>query len=201
MCHKSFRWRNCGYSYKDQEEIVARTEEPPASDTCPTKEIALDDPELSLEPVITHFYVPPILLPQRLQASTRVDALEGNVPTTYKSARLINLEEIQGESYNEGNINKWTTKIFRDSQIPHREIQPLQRLWVLNTRWKSARWGNKHRWKGTYFFTKIHSKRRMYKKNSTIEFKCTVDKHQLTPYLLLLYDVIKEWLTLNEQVM
>ncbi|TQD78885.1 hypothetical protein C1H46_035566 [Malus baccata] len=76
-----------------------------------------------------------------------------------------------------------------DSQVPRRKFQPVRKLWVLNTRFKLARWRNKHSWKGTYIFTKIHSKRKAYKKNSTIKFGSTV-----------LYDVIKEWLTLKEQV-
>ena len=67
----------------------------------------------------------------------------------------------------------------------------MQKLWVLNTRWKPP-------WKRLYLVSKTNSHKRVDKKDSTNEFKCTV---QVNSYLLLLYDAVKAWLTLKEQVM
>jgi hypothetical protein len=82
-------------------------------------------------------------------------------------AKPIKFKEMPYESYKHAKIYMEKRKLI-DSQVPRRKFQPVRKLWVLNTRFKSARWRNKHSWKGTYIFTKIHSKRKAYKKNSTL---------------------------------
>ena len=61
-------------------------------------------------------------------------------------------------------------KTFYSSQIPNKEIHPMQKLWVLNTRFKSIRRVRKSRWKESYLLTKIHSHGRVDIKASTNEF-------------------------------
>ncbi|RXH92139.1 hypothetical protein DVH24_021162 [Malus domestica] len=64
------------------------------------------------------------------------------------------------------------------NQIPHQEIRPIQRLWVLNTRFKSVRLRCKPCWKQPYLIAKIHPNSRANIKNSTTEFKRTLNKYQ-----------------------
>ncbi|KAB2615673.1 hypothetical protein D8674_022261 [Pyrus ussuriensis x Pyrus communis] len=114
-------------------------------------------------------------------------------------AQSIKLEEMPNESREQAKIYMGKKKLI-DSQVPHKEIQPLQKLWVLNTRWKPIQQIPKPYWKGVqgpYLFTKTHSLRRVDKKDSTNEFKCTV---QVSPYLLTHYDAAKGWLIPKEQV-
>ncbi|RXH85636.1 hypothetical protein DVH24_009457 [Malus domestica] len=85
------------------------------------------------------------------------------------------------------------------SPILCQEIRPVQELWVLNTRFKSIQRRCKPCLKGLSLITRIHSHRRADIKDSTT-FKYSVNKHQVTHYLILPDDAIKDWLTLQEQV-
>ncbi|KAB2603885.1 hypothetical protein D8674_042179 [Pyrus ussuriensis x Pyrus communis] len=85
-----------------------------------------------------------------------------------KSTYCTSQGKMPDESYEQAKIYMGK-KTLIDSQVPHREIQPLQKLWIPEP----------------------------YKKDSTNEFKCTV---QVNPYLLTLYDAAKQWLILKEQV-
>ncbi|CAN6691333.1 unnamed protein product [Malus baccata var. baccata] len=167
---------NCGRSYDDQ-ELGAGTDEPSACYSRPKEETAPDDLEISIESAPTKVCVPLMHSPETPRQ-----------PAKHAPAQPIKFKEMSDESCKQAKIYMEKRKLI-DSLVPRRKFQPVRKLWVLNTRFKSARWRNKHSWKGTYIFTKIHSKRKAYKKNSTIKFGSTV-----------LYDVIKEWLTLKEQV-
>ncbi|KAB2623269.1 hypothetical protein D8674_025451 [Pyrus ussuriensis x Pyrus communis] len=59
---QTLRWENTNDNWMEEYEI----EEPSASDTCPTKETTLADPELSPESVITQVIEPPMPFSQRL---------------------------------------------------------------------------------------------------------------------------------------
>ncbi|CAN6549786.1 unnamed protein product [Malus baccata var. baccata] len=202
---------NYGKSFNDQEEIGAGIEEQSATHSRSGETAAHADLIIPPEPSVTHVPVPPKPFPQRLQESMRADALEVNVRTMYEfdtsqatltgsgPAQPIKLEERHDEAYENAKIYMGKNELI-DSQIPCRESQPLQKLWVLNTRWKPIQQIPKPYWKGVqgpYLFTKTHSLRRVDKKDSTNEFKCTV---QVSHYLLTLYDAPKEWLILKEQV-
>ncbi|KAM1177986.1 hypothetical protein ACFX10_017402 [Malus domestica] len=99
-----------------------------------------------------------------------------------------------GRSIQQATFYNGKKKKLNSSPIFRQDIQPIQKLWVLNTRLKLVQGKHKHRLRGSYLITKIHSHRRASTKNST------TDKQQLIPYLLLPYDSIKKWLTLREQV-
>ncbi|KAM2227717.1 hypothetical protein ACFXTI_014495 [Malus domestica] len=195
---------NRGRSYDDQ-EVGAGTEEPSAYYSRPEEETAPDDLEISIESAPTKVCVPLMHSPetprqpakQQECMNTLTNLITGQLLTDQKiltavtdsaPAQPIKFKEMPDESCKQAKIYVEKRKLI-DSQVPRRKFQPVRKLWVLNTRFKSARWRNKHSWKGTYTFTKIHSKRKAYKKNSTIKFGSTV-----------LYDVIKEWLTLKERV-
>ncbi|CAN6709902.1 unnamed protein product [Malus baccata var. baccata] len=143
----------------------------------PNEETAPHDLEISIESAPTKVCVSLMHSPEtpRQPPKQQESVVMDNAP-----AQPIKFKEMPDESCKQARIYMEKRKLI-DSQVPRRKFQPVQKLWVLNTRFKSARWRNKHSWKGTYIFTKIHSKRKAYKKNSTIKFGSTV-----------LYDVIKE---------
>ncbi|CAN6570625.1 unnamed protein product [Malus baccata var. baccata] len=205
---------NCGKSFDDQEEIGAETKEQSASQSCPREETPPADREtISPQSFPPQVYVPPEPFPTGLHECTRIDMLEAvhskSVHQTSHDQLLTTLTILDSEQQTTDQktlvveLDTQTSQFikfkenqdqFRDSQIPHREILPVQRLWVLNTRFKAARWKHKPHWKQPYLITKIHSHRTALMKNST------TDKQQLIPYLLLSYDAIKKWLTRREQV-
>ncbi|CAN6725589.1 unnamed protein product [Malus baccata var. baccata] len=195
---------NHGRSYDDQ-EVGAGTKDTYACYSRPKEETAPDDLEISIESTPTKVCVPLMHSPktprqpakQQECMNTLSNLITGQLLTDQKilaavtdsaPAKPIKFKEMPDESCKHAKIYMEKRKLI-DSQVPRRKFQPVRKLWVLNTRFKSARWRNKHSWKGTYIFTKIHSKRKAYKKNSTIKFGST-----------MLYDVIKEWLTRREQV-
>ncbi|TQD90562.1 hypothetical protein C1H46_023908 [Malus baccata] len=138
---------NRGRSYDDQ-EVSAGTEEPFACYSRPEEETAPDDLQISIESAPTKVCVPLMHSPETPRQPT-------------KQQECMNT--LTNESYKQAKIYMEKRKLI-DSQVPRRKFQPVQKLWVLNTRFKSARWRNKHSWKGIYIFTKIHSKRKAYKK-------------------------------------
>ncbi|KAM1061337.1 hypothetical protein FF1_025849 [Malus domestica] len=179
-------------AYDEPEEIVAGTGEKFSSHSRPGEEAAHADPIIQPEQIATQVYVPQEFFPQSLQACTKADALEGSTP-----AQPTKPEELHDESYKKAEIYKGKNKVLNGSPILRQKIQPIQRLWVLNTRFKSVQQIHKLLWEWPYLITKSHSHKREDIKNSTTEFKCTV---QVTHYLLLPYDATKRWLTLKEQV-
>ncbi|CAN6552237.1 unnamed protein product [Malus baccata var. baccata] len=148
----------------------------PASDTCPTEETALADPELSLESVITQ---------------TGGDEKILNVVLDSTPAQPIIFKEICGKSIKQAKIYMGMKKKRNGSQILFQEIWPVHKLWVLNTRFKLVRQRHKPRWRGFYLITKFHSHRRPNMKDLTTHLKRIIDKH-LNPYLLSPYDATKE---------
>ncbi|KAM1715400.1 hypothetical protein EV2_026583 [Malus domestica] len=179
-------------AYDEPEEIVAGTGEKFSSHSRPGEEAAHADPIIQPEQIATQVYVPQEFFPQSLQACTKADALEGSTP-----AQPTKPEELHDESYKKAEIYKGKNKVLNGSPILRQKIQPIQRLWLLNTRFKSVQQIHKLLWEWPYLITKSHSHKREDIKNSTTEFKCTV---QVTHYLLLPYDATKRWLTLKEQV-
>ncbi|RXH87054.1 hypothetical protein DVH24_028554 [Malus domestica] len=111
----------------------------------------------------------------------------------------IKFQECQGQFYEQAKFYKGKHEELSDSQILRQEIQPVQKLWMLNTRFKSVQWIRKSHCRGFYLITKIHSQRRPNMMDSTTPLKHIIDKH-LIPYLLLPCDVVKIWLTLRDQV-
>ncbi|RXH92138.1 hypothetical protein DVH24_021161 [Malus domestica] len=87
--HQGFQIQalKCGYNYKDQEEIVTRTEKPPVSDTCPTEEIALVDLEILTDPITAPVYMPHtpyaevVMQPTELQEFIKPDVLDEAIHT------------------------------------------------------------------------------------------------------------------------
>ncbi|CAN6678094.1 unnamed protein product [Malus baccata var. baccata] len=217
-------------SFDDQEEIGGGIEEQSATHSCPGEKAAHADLIISLEPSVTHVRVPPKPFPQSLQEDMSVNMLGGvhtnstsnmshdqlsnslletgqmTTDTIYvaeldgPAVQAFKFKENLGESYKQTMIHNETKKKLNGNQILRQEIRPMQKLWVLNTRFKSVRRRRKRCWKGSYFITTFHSHRRANMKDSTTSLKHIIDKHHLIPYLLLLYDAIKEWLTLKEQV-
>ncbi|CAN6579197.1 unnamed protein product [Malus baccata var. baccata] len=205
---------NYGNSFNDQEEIGARIEEQSATQSCPREETPhADRGTISPQSFLPQVYVPPEPFPTGLHECTRIDMLEAvhskSVHQTSHDQLLTTLTILDSEQQATdqkilvAELDMQTSQFikfkenqdqFCDSQIPHREILLVQRLWVLNTRFKAARWKHKPHWQQPYLITKIHSHRSALMKNST------TDKQQLIPYLLLPYDAIKKWLTRREQV-
>ncbi|CAN6725475.1 unnamed protein product [Malus baccata var. baccata] len=195
-------------------EIGAGIEEQSATQSCLREETPHADREtISPQSFLPQVYVPLEPFPTGLHECTRIDMLEAvhskSVHQTSHDQLLTTLTILDSEQQATdqkilvAELDTQTSQFikfkenqdrFRDSQIPHREILPVQRLWVLNTRFKAARWKHKPHWKQPYLITKIHSHRSALMKNST------TDKQQLIPYLLLPYDAIKKWLTRREQV-
>ncbi|RXH78927.1 hypothetical protein DVH24_014695 [Malus domestica] len=146
----------------------------------------------------THVFVPQELFPQKLQVCIKINGLDKVVHNKSESGisndsvhvQPIKLEEIYVESYNKAKIYKGKKRQLNSSLILCQDIWLIQIFWVLNTRLKSVQGKQKHRWKGPYSITKIHSHRKAIMKDSTIELKCIIDKHQLIPYLLLPYDAV-----------
>ena len=143
---------------------------------------------------------------QLLDTLTNPDT--GQLPTDKKilsavtdsgPAQPIKLEEIADESCEHAK-NYMGKKKLIDSQVPRREFQPVRKLWVLNTRFKSVRRRYKLHWKGPYLITKIHSHKRVNLTVSTSKFQCISVKHQHIPYLLSPNNAAKGWLILREQV-
>ncbi|CAN6548748.1 unnamed protein product [Malus baccata var. baccata] len=196
------------------EEIGAETEEQSASQSCPREETPPADREtISPQSFPPQVYVPPEAFPTGVHECTRIDMLEAvhskSVHQTSHDKLLTTLTILDSEQQATDQkilvveLDTQTSKFikikenhdqFRDSQIPRREILPVQRLWVLNTRFKAAQWKHKPHWKQPYLITKIHLHRSALMKNST------TDKQQLIPYLLLTYNAIKKWITRREQV-
>ncbi|CAN6544372.1 unnamed protein product [Malus baccata var. baccata] len=112
----------------------------------------------------------------------------------------IIFREIWGKSYKQAKIYMGKKKKLNGSRILRQQILLVQRLWVLNTRFKSIQQRRKPLWKGPNLITKIHSHRRADLTASTSKFQCIIDKHQHISYLLLLYNAAKEWLILKEQI-
>ncbi|CAN6679620.1 unnamed protein product [Malus baccata var. baccata] len=206
-------------SFNDQEEIGVGIEEQYATHSHPGEKAAHVDPIIPPESSATHVYVPPKPFPQSLQKDMNVNML-GEVHTNLTSNMLhdqlsntlldigqmtidtiyvaeldgpaiqaFKFRENLGKSYEQAKIFKGRKKTLSGS--------PMKKLWVLNTRLKSVQERHKPRWKGLYSVSKTNSHKRVDKKDSTNEFKCTV---QVNPYLLLIYDAVKAWLTLQEQV-
>ena len=176
-------------AYDEKEEIVAGTREQSSSHSRPGEEATHADPLIPPAQIATQVYVPQEFFPQSLQACTGAVALKDSTP-----AQPTKPEELHDKSYKKAEIYKGKNKVLNGSPILHQKIQPIQRLWVLNTRWKSARWRDNLCWKGSHMTSKNHSHRRAV---STTKFKCTI---QVTFYPLLPYDAVKEWLSLMDQV-
>ncbi|TQE06055.1 hypothetical protein C1H46_008365 [Malus baccata] len=221
---------NYGKSFNDQEEIGVGTEEQSTTHSRPGEKATHADPIIAPEPSTTHVYVPPKPFPQSLQEDMSVNMLgevhtnlTSNMSHDQLSNTLINLDTGQMttvtiyvaelddptvqafklkenlcKSYEQAMIYKGRKKKLSGSPILHHKIHPMQKLWVLNTRLKLVHGRHKPRWKGLYLVSKTNSHKRVDKKDSTNEFKCTV---QVNPYLLLLYDAVKAWLTLKEQML
>ena len=115
------------------------------------------------------------------------------------AVKPIKFKENRGKSYKQAEIYNKKRKTICGRKIPRREIWPVQKFWVLNTRFKSVGWRHQPFCKGPYLLTKIYSHRKVDIKASPNEFRCTVDNHHI-PYLLLASDAAKEWLTLKEQI-
>ncbi|RXI07725.1 hypothetical protein DVH24_009280 [Malus domestica] len=183
---------NCGKSDDEQKEIGSEMEEESANESRPREETP---------PAVREIFPQNLPLTKSICQTQPVKRLQSNILS--EPAKPIIIEENQRKSIKQATFYKGKKKKVRDNQIPHREIQLLQKLWVLNTRWKPIQQRPKPHYKGIkgpFLFTKTHSQRRVAEKNSPTGFKCSVFKYQFTPYLLLPYDVIKEWLTLMEQV-
>ena len=186
---------SCETSFEDQEEIGVGTEEQSATHSRPGEKEVHPDLEILTEPFtaqvsMTHIpHQAAAMQPTKLQESFKTASTHG---------KLIIIEEIECRSIKQAKA--YEKKTFCGSQIPQRQIRPMHKLWVLNTRFKPIQQRPKRYRKGVqgpYLFTKTHSFKRVDKKDSTNEFKCTV---QVSPYLLTLYDAAKEWIILKEQV-
>ncbi|RXH83092.1 hypothetical protein DVH24_003590 [Malus domestica] len=132
---------------------------------------------------------------------TRQTATDENVLVAFTDTaptQPIKPKEIHEKSYKQAKFYMGMKKKLNVNPILRHEIRPVQKLWVLNIRFKSIQGRHKPHWKGAYLISKTHSHKRVDKIDSTNEFKCTV---QVSPYLLTLYDTAKEWLILKEQVM
>ncbi|XP_050125447.1 uncharacterized protein LOC126602588 [Malus sylvestris] len=200
---------NYGKSFNDQEEIGAGIEEQSATHSRPWEKAAHADLIIPPEPSATHVHVPPKPFPQSLQkdmslSNTLLETGQMTTNTIYvvelvgPAIQACKFKENLGESYKQTMIHKETKKKLNGNLILHQEIRPMQKLWVLNTRFKSVRRRRKRCWKGYYFITTFHSCRRANMKDSTTSLKHIIDKHHLIPCLLLLYDAIKEWLITRE---
>ncbi|CAN6573787.1 unnamed protein product [Malus baccata var. baccata] len=176
--HPSFRWVGTQQPF-EQPNVPQDSEEwcviqsPQCATSydylCPMEEKAHADPKIPTEPFTTQVYMP-------------------HIPHQEAAMQPTKLNKVQEKK-----------KTFYGSQIPHRQIRPMHKLWVLNTRWKSVRQRRKPRLKGLSLITRIHSDRRADIKDSTT-FKHSVNKHQVNHYLILFDDAVKDWLTLHEQV-
>ncbi|RXH75405.1 hypothetical protein DVH24_030126 [Malus domestica] len=129
-----------------------------------------------------------------LRKETSYDDLE--LSTDPIATQPFTLEKIHVESFKKAKIYKKKKKL-NGSPILRQEIRPIKKLWVLNIRFKSVRHRHQPICKSPYLLTKIHSHGRVDIKDSTNEFKCTI---QVNPYLPLSYDTAKEWLILKGQV-
>ncbi|KAM1754626.1 hypothetical protein ACFX12_007061 [Malus domestica] len=150
---------NRGKSYDDQ-EVDAGTEEPSVCYSRPKEETPHADREtISPQSFPPQVYVPPEPFPAGLQECTRIDMLEAVHSTPVHQTSLdqllttLTILELEQQATDQKilvvELDTQTSQFikfkenqdqFRDSQIPHREILPVQRLWVLNTRFKAARW-------------------------------------------------------------
>ena len=172
----------------------------------PGEETALDDSEISPEPALTEVHMAPMpnqeaaKKPSKLPELIITDMLHGVVHNKSESGNShgsahtpIKFKANVGRSIQQVTFYNGKKNKPNSSPIFRQEIRPVQKLWVLNTRFKSVQGKHKHYWKGTYLISKIHAHTRAIMKNSTTN-------KQLIPYLPLLYDAVKEWLTLQEQV-
>ncbi|RXH78122.1 hypothetical protein DVH24_040093 [Malus domestica] len=71
------------------------------------------------------------------------------------AVKPIKFEENRGKSHKQAETYNEKKKILCGRQIPRREIWPVQKLWGLNTRFKSAYWRHKPHWKGSYLISPI----------------------------------------------
>ncbi|CAN6543970.1 unnamed protein product [Malus baccata var. baccata] len=122
---------------------------------------------------MSHDQLSNTLLETGQMTTSTIYVAELNGPTV----QAFIFKENLGESYKQTMIHKETKKKLNDNLILRQEIRPMQKLWVLNTRFKKANM-----------------------KDSTTSLKHIIDKHHLILYLLLLYDAIKDWLIIREQV-
>ncbi|KAM2161896.1 hypothetical protein ACFX1Q_039751 [Malus domestica] len=69
----------------------------------------------------------------------------------------IEFQECRGQFYEYAKFYKGKHEALNDNAILRQEIRRVQKLWVLNTRFKSARPKHKPIWEGPYLITKSHS--------------------------------------------
>ncbi|TQD95382.1 hypothetical protein C1H46_019020 [Malus baccata] len=170
----------CAMSYDYMQED-ARIEESSGNDSSPIEEVT--DPAISTEFAATQVYIPHILFQEAAMQPTK---LRESFETDSAPAKPIIIAEIECKSIEQATFYNGKKKKLNGNPILRPDIRPIHKLWVLNTRLKSAQGKHKHQCRGPYLITKIHSHIRAIMKNST------TDKHQLVLYLLLPYDAIKE---------